>query len=257
MIRGSIEESPALVAGFPVMIPVGPFALHPHLLFELLAYALGFAAYRRARARQGDVLALHQRWTVIVAAAVGAAVGSKLLGWLNDPVRTWQMAVDHPLTLMGPKTIVGGLLGGWFAVEWIKRRQKITSRTGDLFAIPLCLAIAIGRIGCFLTGLDDHTFGTPTALPWGVDFGDGLARHPTQLYEIVFCLALAAALRRVTQPLGHRFRVFIVAYLTWRLAVDFIKPDQALAGMSGIQWACLATLLWLALRRAPPPSARS
>ena len=71
--------------------------------------------------------------------------------------------------------MVGALLGGTVAVEWIKRRLGVTQRTGDLFAIPMCVAIAIGRLGCFFSGLGDHTFGSPTNLPWGVDFGDGIA----------------------------------------------------------------------------------
>jgi phosphatidylglycerol:prolipoprotein diacylglycerol transferase len=76
---------------------------------------------------------------------------------------------------MGGKMIVGALMGGLLAVEWAKRRLGVTVRTGDLFALPLCAGIAIGRVGCFLTGLEDHTVGAHTTLPWGVDVGDGWA----------------------------------------------------------------------------------
>lgn len=88
----------------------------------------------------------------------------------------------------GGKTIVGGLLGSWFAVELGKKLEGITTRTGDLFAIPLCIGIAVGRVGCLLAGLADDTYGKPTSLLWAVDFGDGIARHPTQAYEILFCV---------------------------------------------------------------------
>src|SRR5260221_11390397 len=73
---------------------------------------------------------------------------------------------------MSGKTIVGALIGGLIAVELAKHILGIKQRTGDLFAVPLCLGIAIGRIGCFLTGLEDHTSGVATSLPWGVNFGD-------------------------------------------------------------------------------------
>ena len=87
---------------------------------------------------------------------------------------------------------VGGLIGGLIAVEWTKRWLRVTIPTGDLLVVPLVAGIAIGRIGCFLTGLADRTYGLATGLPWGVDFGDGVLRHPTQIYEIVFLTGLAA-----------------------------------------------------------------
>jgi phosphatidylglycerol---prolipoprotein diacylglyceryl transferase len=48
---------------------------------------------------------------------------------------------------------------------------------------PLALGIAVGRWGCIFAGLPDCTFGVATTLPWGVDFGDAIRRHPVQLYE--------------------------------------------------------------------------
>jgi prolipoprotein diacylglyceryltransferase len=57
--------------------------------------------------------------------------------------------------------------------------------------LPLAIGIAVGRLGCFFAGLDDFTYGTPTTLPWGHDFGDGIARHPVQLYESAAMAAFA------------------------------------------------------------------
>ena len=113
--------------------------------------------------------------------------------------------------------------------------------------LPLAVAIAIGRIGCFVDGLTDRTFGLPTDLPWAVDFGDGIARHPTQLYEIAAVLILALVVLRpvpAVLPSGARFRAFILGYLAWRLAVDFLKPREPLLWqLDAIQWACLLVLL--------------
>lgn len=146
---------------------------------------------------------------------------------------------------------------GWLAVEIIKWAKGIRTRTGDLFVLPLCLGIAVGRIGCLLAGLADDTFGTPTRLPWAVDFGDGVTRHPTQAYEILFLGALAFTLHLVSRrphEAGLRFRLFMVVYLLWRLLVDFLKPQPHVYGLDAIQWACLAglALLIIGQRRSFP-----
>ncbi|HEY3704668.1 MAG TPA: prolipoprotein diacylglyceryl transferase family protein [Terracidiphilus sp.] len=241
------------------MIPVGS---HPvwHPVFESLGYASGYAVFRRMRARGGDVVEEPQRWTVIAAAALGALVGSRLLGLAEQwPSVLAAQRAGHLLALLfspGGKTIVGGLLGGWLGVEVAKRVAGIRSRTGDLFVIPLCVGIAVGRIGCFLAGLADDTYGKATQLPWGVDFGDRIARHPTQLYEVVFLALLGwVASRPATLPEGGRFRLFMAGYLGWRFAIDFLKPQPLVGGINLIQWACLAGLCALALERtASPPS---
>jgi phosphatidylglycerol---prolipoprotein diacylglyceryl transferase len=207
---------------------------------------VGFALYRHQRGRGGDFLSTPNRSSVIVAAIVGAAVFSKVLGWLEDPaqmVQHWR----EPAFWLGGKTVVGALLGGTAAVEWTKARLGIRERTGDLFALPLCAGMAIGRIGCFLTGLDDHTYGVATALPWGVDFGDGIRRHPTQLYDIAFLSVLAAVLLRFPAPQrGDHYRLFLFAYCAWRLVVDFLKPAPTLLGLATLQWVCLAAAIYYA-----------
>jgi prolipoprotein diacylglyceryltransferase len=219
--------------------------------------------------------------------------------------------MNDPAYLIGGKTIVGALAGGLISVELTKRYIGIRTSTGDLYAIPLALGIAIGRIGCFLTGLSDNTYGTSTNLPWAVNFGDGIPRHPTQLYEIIFLLALipflfhvlnkivilseasgsqsetdaqskdpyhshkihpaqnsspqkqichfegaganATASRETSfssartqrwQP-GDAFKLFMVAYMSFRLLCDFLKPyPRIFLGLGGIQWACVLILLY-------------
>jgi phosphatidylglycerol:prolipoprotein diacylglycerol transferase len=247
-----------------VLAPHNP-ALHP--LFECLGYVAAFALYKRTQSKHAQSLpsqlqprqlaatqpaasTLHNtdRWSLLAAAALGALLGSRLLGVLEHAPQLglhWQLFLAP-----GGKTIVGGLLGGWLFVELAKRLLHIHTRTGDPLAIPLCLGIAIGRIGCFFTGLADDTYGKPSHLPWAVNFGDGIPRHPTQLYELFFLFALAAFLHwRSLRPHapGTLFRQFLTAYLLWRVLIDFLKPQPVIAGLNLIQWSCLAGLIALAL----------
>ena len=117
------------------MLPTGS---HPawHPVFETLGYAAGYAVFRRMRARQGDVLPEPQRWTIIASAAVGALLGSRLLGLAEQwPTVLAALRTGRLLDLLlapGGKAIVGGLLGGWLVVELVKLLSGIRSRTGDL-----------------------------------------------------------------------------------------------------------------------------
>jgi prolipoprotein diacylglyceryltransferase len=160
----------------------------PTFFFEALAYLFAVCAYLLLRRRFGDPIDTPLRWVITAVAVVGALVGAKLLYWVENPWLSWQRRGDVAY-FVGGKTIVGALGFGLLAVELSKRYLGLRRSTGDLFAIPIAFGIAIGRLGCFLSGLEDNTYGTPTALRWGVDFGDGTRRHPTQLYEAVFLLA--------------------------------------------------------------------
>ncbi len=230
---------------FPWMISVGPVTLHPHLVFETLAYFIGFRLYLRLRRKER--LPLDKGIWVVSGAILGAALGSKLLAWLADPLE-WLRHLGELGWLMSGKTIVGGLLGGLIGVELAKKRIGHTQSTGDDFVFPLIVGMAIGRIGCFLTGLADNTHGVATSLPWGVDFGDGVPRHPTQLYEIAFLLAWGGVIRwrkRYPYEEGDLFKLFLAGYLAYRFGVDFIKPYPGVyAGLTQIQLACLAGLLY-------------
>ncbi|MFH7027544.1 MAG: prolipoprotein diacylglyceryl transferase [Heteroscytonema crispum UTEX LB 1556] len=237
---------------FPVYFWLGSLRIHPHVLFESIAYAVAFRLVLRNVRK--DSIAPSQRTSVIVGGMLGALVGAKLLVWLQHIDLLWQNPGQLLLLLLQGKTVVGALLGGLIGVEITKKIIGVNRSTGDVFVYPLIVGTAIGRIGCFLTGLSDRTYGIPTTLPWGVDFGDGISRHPTQLYEIIFLLSLIIFLRfrsRYQRQEGDFFKFYIVSYLSFRLLIDFIKPDfHPLLGMSAIQIACLLAILYY--RRSIP-----
>jgi phosphatidylglycerol:prolipoprotein diacylglycerol transferase len=238
----------------PWTIQLGSLVLSAHVLFELCAYVAGFLLMARARRTQGDAVDSDGRWRLSAAALLGAAVGSKLVHWGEHLPEL--LAHGDALAWMGGKSIVGGLIGGTLAVEVTKSVMRVEARTGDVLVVPLCVSMMIGRVGCFVSGLADDTYGTPTALPWGVDFGDGIPRHPTQLYEIVFLALLAFLLSRrraLGWAAGERFDAFFCAYLAFRVGVDFLKPYASVPagfGLAATQWAALGGILWRVRWRA-------
>ncbi|MER3435915.1 MAG: diacylglyceryl transferase [Leptolyngbya sp. ERB_1_1] len=231
---------------FPVYIGVGAFKIHPHIFFEAIAYTIALRLSLR-NFRQ-DAIKPTQRSSIVVAGMIGALIGAKMLVMLQHFDLWWQHREQFWLMLLQGKTVVGALLGALIGVELLKKIIGVKQSTGDAFVYPLILGMAIGRIGCFLTGLSDRTYGVATNLPWGVDFGDGIPRHPTQLYEIVFLLLLIVFLKvrsRYSMQSGDLFKFYMISYLSFRLLIDSIKPEfHSILGLSAIQVACVLALIY-------------
>jgi 7,8-dihydro-6-hydroxymethylpterin dimethyltransferase len=233
-------------------VTINVFGLHlpAHLILELLAYGVGFQLYLFLRRRwpSGPSLTWEQTGWIIIGAIFGALFGARLLALAEAIPLSWGNQMDWR-AILGAKTIVGAILGGWIGVEIAKRRLGLGHPTGDIYVFPLIAGMCIGRIGCFLGGIEDHTYGIVTSLPWGVDFGDGLKRHPTQLYEIAFLLCLAgffAWRMKTLRQRGCMFSQFMLGYLIFRLFVEFIKPTWflPLIHLSAIQIACVAGIAY-------------
>ncbi len=230
-----------------------PLTGHPqllHTLFEAGAISGGGYFYRLLLNHDGvsaRKLLDGSRFAVLLGCIFGAALGNKLMFWIEMP-HLLPLYWNKPQLWFAGQSMVGGMLGGLLGVEFAKKLSGVRQSTGDAFVFPILLGLMIGRIGCFVAGLADGTYGVPTTLPWGVDFGDGMNRHPTQLYEILFAGALWVALYRLRQrgalAPGLLFRLMLSAYLLWRLLVDALKPvpfDYGF-GLSGIQLACAIAL---------------
>lgn len=216
-------------------------AIYP--LVMLAALIAGVLLSRKRQARLG--LTRGQRFAVCLGAFCGGMLGSKLPFALADPQGAWCVQA----WISDGKTVLFGLVGGYVGVEIAKAIIGLKTKTGDSFAIPVAVAIAIGRLGCFFGGC---CYGVQTSLPWGVDFGDGLLRHPTQLYETVFHLSAALALwglERENLFPTQRFKLYLLAYCTYRFLTEFMRPEVKLAwGLTGYQWAALVLIpavLWL------------
>ena len=207
---------------------------YPAIMLSAIA-AAWLLSRRRQQALQLD---RGQRLGIALGAFCGAMIAAKLPFVLAD----WQGFLSGAAWLDNGKTIVFGLVGGYFGVEIAKWALDVRVKTGDSFAVPVAVGIGIGRLACFQAGC---CYGTPTALPWGVDFGDG-PRHPTQLYETAFHLTAALGLfvlERCGWLRGQRIKLYIMAYLVYRFLTEWIRPEPRLwLSLTGYQWACLALL---------------
>lgn len=202
-----------------------------HTVFDLLAWAsaglLGWWIGRRGLlAGYSARPQLRSEPSYFIVLAAGALAGAVAFGSFN-----MRLAGLLPLG----HSIAGAIAGGAVAVELYKWICGIRGSTGLPFVAPLALGIGIGRLGCFFAGIPDYTYGVPTSLPWGVDFGDGIARHPVQLYEsaamfLFLAFWMAALFRRETAIIRNGFYLFVAWYALQRFAWEFLKPYPTVIG---------------------------
>lgn len=228
---------------FPYFIPLFNWSIHPHTFFESLAFICSFSIQFFFKSSQEESQSSRFLW---ISTLIGALLGAKILHWLEIFPSLYENRYQLKAWL-GGKTIVGALIGGWLGLEIAKRKLKWQGYSSSSLVYAIIFGICIGRIGCFLTGLEEETYGSHTTLPWGVDFGDG-PRHPTQIYEIIVLFSIAVIitialkLGKLFKP-GEVFRFFILIYFIWRFSIDFIKPHPwIILHTSVIQWACLVMI---------------
>lgn len=208
----------------------------------IMGLAIGAAWLIARRTQIALPLDRTQKLGIGIGAFCGAMIGAKLPFVLAD----WNGMLSGAAWFSDGKTILTGLVGGYLGVELAKWALDVHVRTGDSFVVPVAVAVGIGRLGCFVIGC---CYGTPTSLPWGMQFptaGDSLPRHPTQLYEAIFHLTMAglmAVLLRNGIWRGQLIKAYIIAYAFYRFATEFIRPEAKFwLGLTGYQWVALALI---------------
>lgn len=231
-------------------IPFEPFLfgykINLHLILEYLAFFLAFRYYLILRRKSKDPISSNNRLSIILGAALGALIGSRLIGFLENP--SIEISQQNIIQLLNTKTIMGGLFGGLLGVELAKKLIGEKLSSGDLFVFPIILGIFIGRIGCFLSGVNEFTYGKETTSFFGMDLGDGLLRHPTSLYELIFLIILFFCLKYMRKNFnlknGELFKLFMILYFGFRFFIEFLKPNIFYVfGLSSIQLLCV--ICWL------------
>jgi phosphatidylglycerol---prolipoprotein diacylglyceryl transferase len=236
---------------FPVMLSFGDTKFPLHGILEFAAYFIAFRYCLYLRKKQQDAINTGNRIWILIGAIFGSIIGSRIVGGLEDPDQI-KIADNVLMYFYLNKTVLGGFLGGLWGVEGIKKIIKEKNSSGDLFTYPIILALIIGRIGCFSMGVYEETYGTVTTFFTGMNLGDNQLRHPVTLYEILFLLLLWVALIQTEKKYqlaeGLRFKFFMIAYIVFRLLLDFIKPHYTFSfGLSTIQITALIGLFYYAV----------
>jgi phosphatidylglycerol:prolipoprotein diacylglycerol transferase len=135
----------------------------------------------------------------------------------------------------GGMSIHGGVLGSiLFGLWWCKHKQQSFYKMVDIFIIPLCLALVLGRLTNFING---ELYGRINPAGWGVIFPavDDAIRYPSQLFEAakngVMALVFASILK-FSIPLkpGTWLGLFLIMYGAFRFIIEFYRQPEIYVG---------------------------
>jgi len=118
----------------------------------------------------------------------------------------------------------------------IKKAKEPFWKWMDALSVPLLVAIMIGFIGTFLGG---YAYGTPTDLPWGIQYESFNVKytvpiHPTQIYSILYIGLLLWAKSKFKkrgtffETDGNPSLFFACFYFLGAFLLEFLRGDDTL-----------------------------
>lgn len=206
-----------------------------YALCMMLGIAIGAVFwYKRAQGRSDMLL-------IYLGALIGGFAGAKLAYLLAEGWLEWQQP-DRLLRWATGKSVLGGLLGAYAGVEWVKHLVGHRSSTGDAFAVIVPVGILLGRVGCYVNGC---CLGRPVAGVFAVRDVHGVARWPAPFVEGAFqviILAVILVLQRRGLLRDRLFFLYLAAYGIFRFLHEYLRDTPRIClGLSGYQFISAAT----------------
>jgi len=168
--------------------------------------------------------------------------------------------IEHPLELLkiweGGLSSHGGAIGLIIAAFLLNKKHfhKGINWIFDRLVIGVCITATCIRLGNLM---NSEIYGTPTDMPWGflfVNNGDTQPCHPTQIYEMLYCIVafivtwLMYWKGRLYRRNGLIFGTFLIIIFFTRFCLEFIKLDQeafeSAMFLNMGQWLSIPFILW-------------
>lgn len=241
---------------------VGPLTIHFYALCIITGIAVAIWIGRKRYANLGgnpDDVSEVAIWAVPF-----GIIGGRIYHVITSPSQYFG-ANGNPIDAL---RIWEGGLGIWGAISlgavgaYLYFRTHKTSlnfrQLLDSLAPGVIVAQAIGRIGNYF---NQEVFGKPTDLPWGLEidpanrpngFESYSTFHPTFLYELLWCLVVAAlliklpgVLKQITSKQGDVFALYIFGYTAGRVWIENLRIDEAnlILGLRLNIWVSLVVLI--------------
>lgn len=248
---------------------IGNFTIYSWGFMFVVAFLVAFfLILREAKKKEIDERHIY---SISLLVLVGAIVGARLFHIFENLPYYFQNPIQILAFNHGGMTSYGGIfLAIVFAWLYIRRQKDIGfGKILDLYAPYIALALAIGRIGCFLNWC---CYGHASGMLWALKVADDVARHPTQIYESVAYLITFFILikiknikeiihanrkeksrffgfdvikeRSFVEKPGFLFLSFLILYSVFRFLIDFFREYSVhWLGLALSQWICIAIIV--------------
>ncbi len=215
-----------------VLFSLFGFSVKWYSLMVIVGYVLAFfvirhlAKVKRIELSNGDLydLTLYMILGMFIGARIFHVMFYEFDVFLQDPLmlfRVW----NGGLKFFGA---FFGVIGAVYLFCKVKKRDFL--ELADLCVVPVGSGIVFGRIGNFMNA---EVVGRVTSVPWAVDFGDGMWRHPYQIYGMIkgsFIFTCLWFLNHKNLPKGTVFFSFMLIYAGIRFFIEFFREPAPQVG---------------------------
>jgi len=224
-------------------------------LFTVIGTVVGITMM----ARWASALSMGRRdaFTLGLRVTLWSLAGARLLHVIEFADFYAQVPFQALYLWQGGFALWGALIGGTAGALWHAHRRGLAlGPFADRLALTGLAAMAFARIGDLLSGTRP---GTPTSLPWGIEYVHqdaaayvgGVAVHPVAAYELLLGVALLAALvwlvglagKRRLHPDGVALMVAFAGYAAGRFVISFAREAPSALGLQQAQWVGLGVII--------------
>lgn len=225
----------------PVAIDFGVVKIHWYGLMYLIGFAgswwLGIVRASNANSgwKKDEVadLIFYGALGVIIGGRVGYVLFYNFSVFVGDPLSILQI-------WQGGMSFHGGMIGVFFALYLFARKtQRTFFQVSDFIAPMVPIGLGAGRIGNFINA---ELLGRPAEmnLPWAMDFGDQIARHPSQLYQALseglFLFLILWFYSANPRPRMAVSALFLIFYGCFRFTTEFFRMPDTHIGFVAFDW---------------------
>ena len=225
----------------PVAIDFGAIKVHWYGLMYLFGFiAALWVGNIRAR-KKGSGWIKEQVSDVIFYGALGVILGGRI-GYIL--FYNFDIFLNNPFIILriweGGMSFHGGLLGVFIALYFFARKSgKTYFQVADFIAPMVPLGLGFGRLGNFI---NKELWGRPveSAVPWAMDYGDHIARHPSALYQafseglVLFIIIYIYSAK--PRPAMAVSGLFMLLYGSFRFITEFYRTPDAHLGFVMFDW---------------------